>query len=141
MGLSMRLTKKHYIGDEERATLKIAGVANLNINRVCSIEEELGCWFKANQIHRWFVENVQGGQDNCKDYYVAPEQLQQLLDTVNAVLANPRKARKLLSTELGAFFGSYDYDASYFEQLEKTRDILTAALEDESCDIEYSSSW
>ncbi|RMD67339.1 hypothetical protein D6833_00315 [Candidatus Parcubacteria bacterium] len=41
---------------------------------------------KVNAIHRWFVENVQGGEDDCGEYEVSREQLQELLDTVNEVL-------------------------------------------------------
>ena len=37
-------------------------------------------WRKANQIHRWFVENVQGGVDDCGTYEVTREDLQELLD-------------------------------------------------------------
>ena len=29
------------------------------------IIEQVGYWRKANQIHNWFVENVQDGEDDC----------------------------------------------------------------------------
>lgn len=32
-------------------------------------------WRKANQIHRWFVENVQHNIDNCAMYYVSKNEL------------------------------------------------------------------
>ena len=32
-------------------------------------------WRKSNQIHKWFVDNVQGGNDNCGEYYVSHEKL------------------------------------------------------------------
>jgi hypothetical protein len=32
---------------------------------------ELAYWRKANQIHNWFVKNVQNGQDNCMPYEVS----------------------------------------------------------------------
>lgn len=47
---------------------------------------EVGYWRKANQIHRWFVENVQGGKDDCKSYEVSRAQLGELLETVYEVL-------------------------------------------------------
>ena len=45
-----------------------------------SIIEEVGYWRKANAIHKWFVDNVQDGEDNCGYYKVAPEQLEELLN-------------------------------------------------------------
>ena len=141
MGLSMSLTKKHYIGEEERETLKITGVNNLKLERVSYIIEEVGKLWKVNAVHRWFVEHVQDGQDDCKSYYVSPEKLQELLHTVNAVIADPRLARQLLPTMYGQFFGGTAYDENYFYGLRQAKEALTAALADESCDIEYSSSW
>ena len=44
------------------------------------IIEHVGYWRKANQIHHWFVENVQDGEDDCGDYEVSVEQLKYLLD-------------------------------------------------------------
>lgn len=44
------------------------------------IKHEIGYWRKANQVHSWFVENVQGGEDDCGDYIVTKEKLQELLD-------------------------------------------------------------
>lgn len=51
------------------------------------IMEEVGYWRKANQIHNWFVENVQHGVDDC-DYYdeVTQETLEDLLDVCKRVL-------------------------------------------------------
>jgi hypothetical protein len=43
-------------------------------------------WRKANQIHNWFVQNVQDGKDDCGSYYVDRDQLIQLRDTCRRVL-------------------------------------------------------
>lgn len=43
-------------------------------------------WRKANAIHRWFVENVQDGEDDCDDHYVSREQLEALRDTCKKAL-------------------------------------------------------
>lgn len=45
-----------------------------------SIIEEIGYWRKANAIHKWFVDNIQDGEDDCGYYEVASEQLEELLD-------------------------------------------------------------
>lgn len=42
--------------------------------------EQLVSWRKANQIHNWFVENVQDGQDDCGCYEVTKEQLETLIE-------------------------------------------------------------
>lgn len=51
--------------------------------------EEIGYWRKANQIHSWFVNHVQDGEDDC-DYHneVTKEILEELLDTCKTVLAS-----------------------------------------------------
>ena len=45
-----------------------------------SITEEVGYWRKANQIHNWFVENVQNGVDDCDFYECTEEDLDKLLE-------------------------------------------------------------
>lgn len=44
------------------------------------IAEEIGYWRKANAIHKWFVDNVQDGEDDCGYYEVNKEQLEELLN-------------------------------------------------------------
>ena len=43
-------------------------------------------WRKANQIHNWFVQEVQDGVDNCSDYYVSRAQLEELRDLCQEVI-------------------------------------------------------
>lgn len=45
-----------------------------------TIQQEVAYWRKANQIHDWFVNNVQDGNDDCECYEVSEEQLRDLLD-------------------------------------------------------------
>jgi len=47
-------------------------------------------WRKANQIHKWFVHNVQDSKDDCGYYEVEPEQLEELLEAVNEVLGSTK---------------------------------------------------
>ena len=47
-------------------------------------------WRKANQIHRWFVQNVQQGNDDCGTYYVGREQLMTLRNLCQKVLDSTR---------------------------------------------------
>ena len=131
MGLDMYLTKKTFIGAnyEHRGvsgkvdlTIKDSPV-NINLNRVTYISEQVGYWRKANQIHNWFVQNVQGGEDNCRDHRVSREDLQNLLQTVNLVLnakGTPEESsiieENLPPTE-GFFFGTTEINEWYWEGL------------------------
>ena len=54
-----------------------------------AIMENIGYWRKANQIHNWFVEHVQGGIDDCGYYEeVTREVLEELLETCETVFAS-----------------------------------------------------
>lgn len=51
------------------------------------IAEHVGYWRKANQIHNWFVENIQDGVDDCNYHReVTEEDLEELLDLCKRVL-------------------------------------------------------
>ena len=39
---------------------------------------EVCYWRKANQIHKWFVDHVQNGVDDCGEYKVTEEQIDEL---------------------------------------------------------------
>lgn len=55
-----------------------------------SIFAEVGYWRKANAIHKWFVENVQDGNDNCDYYEASKEQLEELLAICNTVKSSTK---------------------------------------------------
>lgn len=50
-----------------------------------TLHEEVGYWRKSNQIHNWFVKNVQNGVDDCSSYIVSIEQIEELLDICKQV--------------------------------------------------------
>lgn len=43
-------------------------------------------WRKANQIHNWFVTNVQNGVDNCEPHPVTEQDIVKLLNICNQIL-------------------------------------------------------
>lgn len=51
-----------------------------------SIFEEIAYWRKANSVHKWLVDNVQGGADDCGYYEVTKDKLEELFKTCNKVL-------------------------------------------------------
>lgn len=51
------------------------------------IAEQVGYWRKANQIHNWFVNNIQDGVDDCGYHReVTEDDLNELLDVCQQVL-------------------------------------------------------
>ena len=108
---------------------------------------QIGYWRKANQIHSWFVENVQGGEDDCREYRVDRDELQSLFDTVEKVLMyrTEEMALEELPPAQGFFFGSNEIDEWYWEQLQYTHDMLKNILDTvpENAEIAfvYTSSW
>jgi hypothetical protein len=98
MGLDMYLTKHTYVKQwdsqpiDKRHSVAVkrgdTTVASIKPQRVTYVVEEVAYWRKANAIHRWFVDNVADGVDDCRDVEVSREQLQELLDLVTTVLAS-----------------------------------------------------
>jgi hypothetical protein len=110
--------------------------------RVKEISAEAIYWRKANAIHAWFVENIQGGTDDCGSYYADRDLLVQLRDKCKEVLADHSKAGELLPCQQGFFFGNTDYDEWYFKDLERTVKELDECMAwPNSWTFEYQSSW
>ena len=104
---------------------------------------EIIYWRKAKAIHKWFVENIQDGVDDCGEYEVTVEQLTELRDLCHQVIENRELAEELLPTQSGFFFGSTDYDEWYFENLINTINCLDDLLAetDVGDTFVYWSSW
>jgi hypothetical protein len=109
----------------------------------------IGYWRKANAIHNWFVKEMADGRDECQDIYCAKENLKELLNTCKNVLKERNEdgerdmifARENLPTQGGFFFGSTDYDEYYYEDLNKTIEILDRALASKYDTFIYRASW
>jgi hypothetical protein len=152
MGLDMYLYKKNYMrtGDiykpeyHNEVIVKTGGEVDTKIKpeRIKYIVEEVGYWRKANQIHKWFVDNVQNGIDECQSSYVSRESLEELLELCKQVRDDNSKAEELLPSASGFFFGGTEYDEWYFNDINHTIEIIEECLADEGADdFEYSSSW
>lgn len=152
MGLDMYLYKKNYIwsGDwmkpekRQEVIVKQGDEVDNRIKpeRVKYVVEEVGYWRKANQIHKWFVDTVQEGNDDCGSYYVSREQLEELLDLCKKIKVDNALADAYLPSTSGFFFGSTEYDEWYFKDIEDTITILEEVLSDKEADnFEYQSSW
>jgi len=99
-------------------------------------------WRKANQIHQWFVDNVQGGRDECQEVHVSREQLTELLALCQK--AKNTKDASLLEPQDGCFFGSTDIDDAYWADLDYTIERLAKVLGNATlagCELSYRASW
>lgn len=152
MGLDMYLNKHIYISNSEWvnpeyrrevAVFKNGKLdATIKPSRITYVVEEIGYWRKVNQIHKWFVDNIHNGDDNCGSYYVSRDQLRNLLETCKEVIADNSKAETLLPRQSGFFYSSTEYDEYYFDGINNTIEILNDALSDSRADhFTYSSSW
>lgn len=106
-----------------------------------SIYEEVGYWRKANAVHKWFVDYVQGGVDECQTFFITKYHLTALREACVKALGGDTKA---LPTQGGFFFGSTDYDEWYRQGLFETIEICTRVLRETNWDeqvVFYQSSW
>ena len=69
------------------------------------ISQMLADWRKANHIHKWFVDNVCGGVDDCEPYEVEDYQLEDLLAICKTIKAN-------VNLVDGTVNNGYSYDAN-----------------------------
>lgn len=143
MGLDMYLNAKRYLwNNEDELSAQVAGAfPELDGVQVKEITAEAMYWRKSNQIHAWFVKNVQEGKDDCGNYYVSREQLEELRQLILEVL-DTKDASKLPPTA-GFFFGSSVVDDWYWEDLRDTEAGLARVLSKfpPGWEFEYHSSW
>jgi hypothetical protein len=132
--------------ERHEITVKLNGENRPDIKpeRIVFITEEVGYWRKFNGLHGWFVENVQGGEDDCGEYRVPLEKLEELLETMKILRLNRGKeevGKNLLPTQEGFFFGSTSYDEYYWGDVENTIEILEDCINDKDGEFFYHSSW
>lgn len=131
MGLDMNLEARRYVSkyDDAEFNKKIQQL-DQSIPDGCSVsgvELRVGYWRKANAIHKWFVDNVQDGVDDCRECSVSLFDLALLRESILEVSADPDRAEELLPTQTGFFFGDTEYDEYYMDQLNHTLDIIARA--------------
>ena len=155
MGLDMYLYRKSWVDNSEwikpeyRTEIKMTtGGKEVDTSNIRYIVEEIGYWRKANAIHKWFVNNVQNGEDDCGEYKVTYEQLEKLKSTCEVVLKDLENgevtlAKSELPTQSGFFFGDTGYGEWYEQDLKNTIKIIDGLTEKDKGNntLTYSSSW
>lgn len=95
-----------------------------------TIIETVADWRKANHIHKWFVDNVQDGVDDCETYEVTKEQLKELLDVCKKVIneSNLVKGKVVNGQkyENGKWVNCYE-DGEYIEDFSVAQELLPTA--------------
>jgi len=167
MGLDMYLEiRKHFSGyefrgEEEKAAIYKEIIEAARMEDLASKESPYTTvsatavyWRKANAIHKWFVDTLAGGVDECQEIHVPLEKLKELRETCFEALSIPAgmdfadHADSVLPATSGFFFGSTDYDEWYVQDLEYTMDSIDRLVESLPDDGEgwdwslvYRASW
>lgn len=106
MGLDMFLDAEFYFfcEDREEKTKPIKEMLpEIGDNEVKKVVIGVGYWRKENHIHKWFVDNVQNGDDDCGRHYVERDDLLKLRKVCEKVV----KEAKLIE---GMVENGYTYE-------------------------------
>jgi len=150
MGLDMYLTGRRrvyrYLDEDDHTALNNNSTltAMAHGREVQGLEIEVQYWRKANAVHKWFVDNVQEGQDDCRPYTVQPDDLRRLMRDCRLVLDDQRLAGEVLPPTAGFFFGSTELNEWYWQDIEETWRVLDEVLKWPDIDkftFTYQSSW
>ena len=111
------------------------------------IRYQIGYFRKFNALHSYIVKTFANGIDNCQDiilYKEDVEQIKKVLDEVLNAHQQVEKAKELLPTQSGFFFGGTDYDEYYFEDVKVAADLMQSFLDNFDFDkyqLIYEASW
>jgi len=107
------------------------------------VEMEVGYLRKANQIHKWLVDNIQDGEDECQKSYFPEEKIKELKKVCERIILDHKLSETLLPTGKGFFFGNTDYDEYYFDDLKEMISICDNCLkvQKQGWTSYYHSSW
>lgn len=107
---------------------------------------QIGYFRKFNALHSYIVKTFANGIDNCQDIILYKEDVEQIKKVLDDVLeANTEeKAKELLPTQSGFFFGGTDYDEFYFDDVKDAADLMQNLLDNfdfENYQLVYRASW
>lgn len=108
---------------------------------------QIGYFRKFNALHGYIVKTFADGVDECQDIILHKEDVEQIKKVLDDVLnahQQVEKAKELLPTQSGFFFGGTDYDEFYFEDVKVAADLMQSFLDNfdfESYQLVYQASW
>jgi hypothetical protein len=103
-------------------------------------------WRKANAIHRYFVDIIGSGVDDCEPIPVTIPDIEDFIKVLEEVRSNPNRAPELLPTCSGCFFGDTAYKDYYFKYIDDTLDCFNELVAESKLDsipskLFYQASW
>ena len=161
MGLDMYLYRREYVSGHSfnaaselstfHALVYAVGIQPTEHAPHIHIEVCVAYWRMANAIHGYIIQNHAGGVDECQNIYLTLQDLKTLRDKCESVLLAPATAVEYAAKEnglmptAGFFFGSYDIDEWYMEDMKNTVNqldsIIESTPEDSWTDFIYRASW
>lgn len=151
MGLSQYLYATKYVSESDFERYKIISGSLDTENfayqdyKAVTVGVKVAQWRRAYQIQQWFVDNVQDGEDDCREHYVERVQLQELFFLCKRLLESKDEqlAEELLPNMIG--FDSLEIDENYWEQIADTvrqlDRILVSAQVPDDWEFSYDSSY
>ena len=108
---------------------------------------QIGYFRKFNALHSYIVKTFADGVDNCQEILLCKEDVEQIKKVLDDVLnahQQVEKAKEILPTQSGFFFGGTDYDEFYFEDVKDAADLMQSFLDNfdfENYQLVYQASW
>ena len=93
---------------------------------------EVGTWRKAPSIHYYFTSKSKNKIVNAEAHEIDYDDilnLKALCLEAKQNINDEEKLRKLFPMSEGAFFGSYEYEEAFIEDLDTTLEIINSLLE------------
>lgn len=156
MGLDMYLYREQYFSGYSnrlndasvyRAIMDAAGMVGCDDAPGVTVTACVAYWRKANSIHKWFCA-LDGGRDECQRIDVSVSHLRELRNLCDSVLLQPAIAQDILPPQSGFFFGSYEIDEWYMQDMRNTITQIDNVLADIPIDADdweyrfiYQASW
>ena len=104
-------------------------------------KEEFSYYRKFNALQGYFERNFQ--LENCGRILITKEIREDLLNIINEILEDHNKAEELLPVQQGFFYGTYEYDDFYFQDIYSLeKDLIHMKFIDyDNYDLYYTSNW
>ena len=105
---------------------------------------QVGYFRKFNALHGYIVNKFAGGEDECQEIKITKTKLTKLLGILYQVNADEELAPELLPTQSGCFFGCYEYNDWYFDDVKdaiKMCELFLETIDFKKYDLIYHASW
>jgi hypothetical protein len=150
MGLDMYLEATRYVAPSDAQTEPMRRAIGAAIGYVppkarpgqdCSLLEvsgvtvRVGYWRKFRVLHRWFVNNVQQGHDDCRPAFVSADTLMELEEQLEQVSDDPQSASEHFTDDEEETLeeGEVDYTLRILHHAKR--------LQEQGWDIYYRANW